>query len=97
MEEAEVRLRALGCPKISLQIRSSNADVIEFYRRIGFSVDDVVSMGTRLEEDSGQSKRLHLLTNFRHKVVEQDLQVIPTGQLVDPLGGYGIGPILNPS
>ena len=51
MEEAEVRLRAMGCPKISLQIRSSNADVIEFYRRIGFSVDDVVSMGKRLEED----------------------------------------------
>ncbi len=51
MEEAEARLRALGCPKTNLQIRSSNADVIEFYKRIGFSVDDVVSMGKRLEED----------------------------------------------
>ncbi len=51
MEEAEARLRALGCPKINLQVRSSNADVIEFYRRIGYSVDDVVSMGKRLEED----------------------------------------------
>lgn len=51
MEEAEARLRSLGCPKINLQVRSSNADVIEFYRRIGYSVDDVVSMGKRLEED----------------------------------------------
>ena len=51
MKEAEAPLRALGCPKINLQIRSSNADVIEFYERIGFSVDDVVSMGKRLEED----------------------------------------------
>ena len=51
MGEAEARLRALGCPKINLQIRSSNADVIEFYKRIGFSIDDVVSMGKRLEED----------------------------------------------
>ena len=51
MEEAEARLRALGCPKINLQIRSSNADVIEFYKRIGFSMDDVVSMGKRLLED----------------------------------------------
>jgi len=51
MEEAEARLRALGCPKINLQIRSSNADVIEFYRSVGFSIDDVVSMGKRLEED----------------------------------------------
>lgn len=51
MEEAEARLRELGCPKINLQIRSSNADVIEFYKRIGYSVDDVVSMGKRLEQD----------------------------------------------
>ena len=51
MEEAEARLKALGCPKINLQIRSSNADVIEFYETIGFSTDDVVSMGKRLERD----------------------------------------------
>ena len=44
-------MRALGCPKINLQIRSSNADVIEFYKRIGFSMDNVVSICKRLEED----------------------------------------------
>ena len=51
MDEAETRLRALGCPKINLQVRTSNADVIAFYNRVGYSVDDVVSMGKRLEED----------------------------------------------
>ena len=51
MGEAEIRLKAAGCPKINLQIRSSNAGVIDFYRTIGYSVDDVVSMGKRLEED----------------------------------------------
>ena len=51
MEEAEALLRGIGCPKINLQVRSSNADVAEFYRTIGYSVDDVVSMGKRLEED----------------------------------------------
>ena len=51
IEEAEARLRRLGCPKINLQVRNSNADAIEFYKRIGFSVDDVVSMGKRLQED----------------------------------------------
>ena len=51
MEEAETRLRAQGCPKISLRIRSSNAGAMEFYKRIGFSTDDVVSMGKCLEED----------------------------------------------
>ena len=40
-----------GCPKINLQIRTSNHGVIEFYRHLGYSVDDVVSMGKRLEHD----------------------------------------------
>ena len=51
IEEAEHLLRATGCPKINLQIRSSNRSVIEFYRHIGYQVDDVVSMGKRLELD----------------------------------------------
>src|SRR2546421_11902430 len=40
--EAERRLRHAGCPKINLQVRTSNQGVIEFYRRIGYSQDDVV-------------------------------------------------------
>ena len=51
MEEAEALLRAAGCPKINLQVRSTNAAVIEFYKRIGFKTDDVVSLGKRLEPD----------------------------------------------
>jgi ribosomal protein S18 acetylase RimI-like enzyme len=51
MEEAERLLRAAGCPKINLLIRSANAKVIEFYQSIGFRVDDVVSIGKRLEPD----------------------------------------------
>ena len=51
MAEAERQLRAAGCPKINLQVRPDNPGVIEFYRRIGFSVDGSVSMGKRLEVD----------------------------------------------
>ena len=51
MDEAEARLRAIGCPKINLQIRSSNTEVVAFYRALGFSVDDSLSMGKRLVED----------------------------------------------
>ncbi|MBN1359770.1 MAG: GNAT family acetyltransferase [Sedimentisphaerales bacterium] len=53
MAEAERLLRAAGCPKINLQIRSSNADVIAFYESIGFKTDDIVSLGKRLEADAG--------------------------------------------
>ncbi len=51
MEEAERILRAAGCPKISLQIRTANAGMRVFYERIGFAADDVVSLGKRLERD----------------------------------------------
>jgi ribosomal protein S18 acetylase RimI-like enzyme len=49
--EVERRLRAEGCAKINLQVRTANQRVIEFYRRIGFVADDVLSMGKRLEHD----------------------------------------------
>lgn len=51
MEHAEKLLRARGCPKINLQVRSANKEAIEFYKCIGFAVDDVVSMGKRLVID----------------------------------------------
>jgi ribosomal protein S18 acetylase RimI-like enzyme len=49
--EVERRLRQSGCPKINLQVRTSNQVVVEFYRRLGYSADDVVSMGKRLVKD----------------------------------------------
>lgn len=52
--EAEHRLRQLGCPKINLQVRHTNAPAMEFYRRIGFEVDEVASMGKRLSEDQAK-------------------------------------------
>jgi ribosomal protein S18 acetylase RimI-like enzyme len=51
MREAERLLAAAGCPKINLQIRTSNAAVIEFYKHIGYAQDDVVSFGRRLIAD----------------------------------------------
>ena len=51
MEEAESRLRQAGCPKINLQVRTTNIGVIEFYRGLGFRMDDAVSLGKRLEPD----------------------------------------------
>jgi len=48
MNEAEHMLKAIGCPKINLQIRTHNTAVISFYRSLGYSPDDVVSMGKRL-------------------------------------------------
>ena len=52
MVEAEKRLQVLGCPKVNLQVRGSNQAAIEFYQRIGYTIDDVVSLGWRLIDDS---------------------------------------------
>jgi len=51
MEAAETRLAEAGCPKLNVQIRTSNREVAEFYQSIGYRTDDVLSMGKRLEED----------------------------------------------
>lgn len=51
MAEVERMLREAGCPKMSLQIRNSNKEAIEFYKAIGFTDDDVVGLGKRLKED----------------------------------------------
>lgn len=48
MSAAEEALRALGCPKINLQVRTSNEAVIAFYRGLGYAVDEVIGLGKRL-------------------------------------------------
>jgi ribosomal protein S18 acetylase RimI-like enzyme len=52
MEEAERLLRLEGCPKINLQVRTSNKSALSFYERIGFSDNQTLSLGKRLESDS---------------------------------------------
>ncbi len=51
MAAAEQLLKALGCPKINLQVRETNAQVIAFYQSLGFRNDRVISFGKRLEHD----------------------------------------------
>ncbi|MCI4323520.1 MAG: GNAT family acetyltransferase [Thermoplasmata archaeon] len=52
VNHAERLLRAAGGPKVNLQVRSLNLPVVEFYRQLGYSADDVVSLGKRLESDT---------------------------------------------
>jgi len=51
MRAVEEYLRLRGAPKLNLQVRETNADVIAFYEAIGYKNDHVVSFGKRLEED----------------------------------------------
>lgn len=51
MGEAERLLLARRCPKINLQLRTSNPEAIGFYRALGYAEDEVVSLGKRLIDD----------------------------------------------
>ena len=51
MQRVEQLLLSAGVPKINLLVRSTNADVIEFYRRLGYAQDDAVRLGKRLIPD----------------------------------------------
>jgi ribosomal protein S18 acetylase RimI-like enzyme len=51
MAEAERLLNAAGCPKINLQVRETNLEVIKFYEGIGYKNDAVISLGKRLDPD----------------------------------------------
>ncbi|AWP66771.1 GNAT family acetyltransferase [Bordetella holmesii] len=53
MEAVQARLLAAGCPKINLLVRSDNAAVQHFYHALGFTPDDVISLGKRLIPDAG--------------------------------------------
>ena len=47
---AESGLRAMGCPKVNLQVRARNSAMVEFYRSVGYEVEDLVSLGKMLGE-----------------------------------------------
>jgi ribosomal protein S18 acetylase RimI-like enzyme len=52
MSAIETLLKVKGCPKINLQVRSNNSDIIGFYAALGYGNDNVVGMGKRLEHDT---------------------------------------------
>jgi ribosomal protein S18 acetylase RimI-like enzyme len=47
----EEKLTAMGCPKLNLMFRTTNAGVEEFYKKLGYQRDDVIEMGKRLIPD----------------------------------------------
>jgi len=47
LTEAELARR--GCPKVNLQVMGDNAAVVALYERLGYQVEDRISMGRVLE------------------------------------------------
>jgi ribosomal protein S18 acetylase RimI-like enzyme len=55
MRSVEQALERRGCPKINLQVRATNRAAAAFYGRLGYAIEDRISMSKRLgaadEED----------------------------------------------
>jgi ribosomal protein S18 acetylase RimI-like enzyme len=45
MRHVEQELTRRGCPKINLQVIASNAATVAFYSRLGYAVEERISMG----------------------------------------------------
>ncbi len=50
MECVERGLAEVGCPKLNLQVRAENVGVVAFYKKLGYVIEERVSMGKRLTE-----------------------------------------------
>ena len=48
MQRVEKGLIDIGCSKLNLQVRASNKEVVEFYKNLGYDIEDRVSMGKLL-------------------------------------------------
>ena len=48
MRHVERELAVRGCPKVNLQVLASNAATVAFYEKLGYSVEERVSMGKLL-------------------------------------------------
>ncbi len=45
MRHVEQELACQGAPKINLQVLATNAVTVEFYKKVGYSVEERISMG----------------------------------------------------
>lgn len=48
MRHIEQELARRGCPKINLQVSANNAAVVAFYQKLGYAVEERISMGKLL-------------------------------------------------
>ncbi len=58
MKRVEEELAAAGCPKLNLQVRAPNRETVAFYEKLGYVVEERVSMGKRLKAAAPASKEL---------------------------------------
>ena len=75
MAEVEKRLEAIGCTKVNLQVRSTNKQVVAFYQRHGYSVEDRVSLSKQLSRPDARSASSRATAKSPRIVVNDRIQL----------------------
>jgi ribosomal protein S18 acetylase RimI-like enzyme len=57
MQAAEAWLRANNAPKVQLMVRTTNAAVVAFYERLGYSDQSTAVLGKFLDPELEELKR----------------------------------------
>jgi ribosomal protein S18 acetylase RimI-like enzyme len=57
MRHVEREMASRGCPKINLQVLATNAATVAFYEKLGYSVEERISMGKVLGRGPGDRPR----------------------------------------
>lgn len=52
VEFVQAGLQVLGCPKVNVQVRGSNSQIVAFYEHLGYTVDETIDLGKRLIVDA---------------------------------------------
>jgi RimJ/RimL family protein N-acetyltransferase len=73
VERAEDYLRKLGCPKINLQVRGENDGVVNFYKRLGYYIQDHTSIAKILCD--GETVNTMAEQGAVEMVVDEDIRV----------------------
>jgi non-canonical purine NTP pyrophosphatase (RdgB/HAM1 family) len=94
MDAAERFVRALGAPKLNLQLRSGNDGAAHFYERLGYVRDELLSYGKRLVEDAPRPApapiggTLVLASRNAKKLKEMQALFAPLGTTLRPVSEF---------
>lgn len=54
ISHGEQLLTAMGCPKLTIQVRDTNSPAVQMYAKVGYCLDPAVSVSKRLIADEPQ-------------------------------------------
>ena len=71
MQDLEEKLIARGCPKLNLQIRTSNTEIIAFYESLGYKIDDVNESNDLINRFNGEGGVNRVFVGLGYQITDK--------------------------